>query len=54
MAEISVAGRRAPVTVLVMEAAESLLGSESLETLGLRLDPSTGHLEPARGYAVRA
>ena len=48
------AGRRAPVIVLVMEMAEPLLGSESLEALGLRLDHSTGRLEPARGCAVRA
>ena len=54
VAEISVAGRRAPVTVLVMEVAEPLLGSGSLEALGLRLDPSTGHLEPTRSYAIRA
>ena len=54
VAEISVASRRAPVTVLVMEVAEPLLGSEGLEALGLRLDPNTGRLEPARGYAVRA
>ena len=54
VAELSVAGRRAPVTVLVMEVAEPLLGSESLGALGLRLDPSTGRLEPTRSYAVRA
>ena len=54
MAEINVAGRRAPVTVLVMEVAEPLLGSESLEALGLRLDPSAGRLKPTRSYAIRA
>ena len=54
VAELSVAGRRAPITVLVMEVAEPLLGSESLEALGLKFDPNTGRLEPARGYAVCA
>jgi len=52
VAEISAAGRRAPITVLVMEVAEPLLGSESLEALGLKFDPNTGRLKPARGHAL--
>jgi len=54
VAELSVEGRRAPVTVLVMPVEEPLLGSESLEALGLKPNPEAGRLEPSRGYAVRA
>ncbi|OYT52462.1 hypothetical protein B6U66_01800 [Candidatus Bathyarchaeota archaeon ex4484_135] len=54
IAELSAEGRRAPVTVLVMPIEEPLLGSESLEALGLKPNPETGRLEPTRGYAVRA
>jgi len=54
VAELSVEDRRAPVTVLVMGVEEPLLGSESLEALGLKPNPETGRLEPTRGYAVRA
>ena len=54
VAELSVEGRRAPVTVLVMRVEEPLLGSESPEALGLKPNLETGRLEPARRYAVRA
>jgi len=54
VAELSAEGRRAPVTVLVMDVEEPLMGSESLEALGLKPNPETGRLEPIRSYAVRA
>jgi len=54
VAELSAEGRRAPITVLVMDVEEPLMGSESLEALGLKPNPETGRLEPTRSYAVRA
>ena len=42
-------------TVLIAPAGtEPLLGVETLEVLGLRLDPASGTLEPTRTHAVLA
>lgn len=49
---VRVAGREAPTTVLIL-GQEPLLGVETLETLGLRVNPQAGRLEPTRGYAIR-
>ena len=46
-------GRQAPVTVLVGEVDEPILGVESLEGLGLVADPGRKRLTPSRPYAVR-
>jgi predicted aspartyl protease len=46
--------RRAVATLLIRECDEPLLGAETLEALGLRVDPATGRIEPSRSYAVRA
>jgi clan AA aspartic protease len=45
--------RKAPATVLVGRVAEPILGVETLEALGLTVDPRRGRLVPSRGYAVR-
>lgn len=45
--------REAPATVLVGSVTEPLLGVETLEALGLSVDPTTGTLRKKRGYAVR-
>ena len=50
---ITIDGREAPATVLVM-GEEPLLGVETLEILGLKVNPQTGKLEPTRSYAIRA
>ena len=50
---LKVNGRKAPTTVLIM-GEEPLLGAEALETLGLRVNPTTGELEPTRSYSIRA
>lgn len=49
---LKVNGREAPTTVLIMEE-EPLLGVEALETLGLKVNPTTGELEPTRSYSIR-
>ena len=45
--------REAPATVLIGAVTEPLLGVETLEALGLTVDPTTGTLRKKRGYAVR-
>jgi predicted aspartyl protease len=44
--------RVAPTTVLIM-GEEALLGVETLEVLGLKVNPETGELE-LRSFVVRA
>jgi clan AA aspartic protease len=48
-----VKGRAAPATILVGRVAEPILGVETLEALGLTVDPRRGRLTPSRPYAVR-
>ncbi len=47
-------GRRGGAIALIREGEEPLLGVEGLEALGLKVDPSTGSVEPSRTYAARA
>ena len=49
---IELMNRTAPMTALLMPGAEPLLGAETLEALGLRVNPSTRRLEPTRAQAV--
>lgn len=50
---VRIARRFGPTIALVVgEKAEPLLGAETLETLGLKVDPSTGKLEPSRAKAT--
>lgn len=46
-------GREAPATILVGDVAEPILGVETLEALGLTVDPRRRRLAPSRHYAVR-
>ena len=45
--------REAPATILVGDVAEPILGVETLEALGLTVDPRKRRLTPSRQYAVR-
>ena len=45
--------RVAPSTVLIGNVAEPILGVETLEALGLMVDPSAGRLVAKRAYSVR-
>ncbi|PYM15788.1 MAG: hypothetical protein DMD81_14050 [Candidatus Rokuibacteriota bacterium] len=45
--------REAPATLLVGDVAEPILGVETLEVLGLKVDPGREKLIPSRGYAAR-
>ena len=46
-------GRSAPGTILVGKVDEPILGVETLEAMGLKIDPKRNRLFPSRGYAVR-
>ncbi len=48
-----IGGREAPATILVGDVVEPILGVETLEALGLTVDPRKQRLAPSRGYAVR-
>ena len=49
---IELAGRTAPMTALVLTRGEPLLGVETLEALGLRVNPTARKLEPTRAQAA--
>ncbi|MEW6274929.1 MAG: clan AA aspartic protease [Bacillota bacterium] len=49
---VKIDGREAPTTVLIL-GNELLLGVETLETLGLKVNPHTRQLEPARTFVLR-
>jgi len=53
IASVEVGAREAPVAVLIMECKEPLLGVETLEALGLKVNRETGELEPTREYTLR-
>jgi clan AA aspartic protease len=45
--------REAPATILVGDVAEPILGVETLEALGLAVDPRRRRLTPSRYYTFR-
>jgi len=53
MTRVRILDRAFTVRVLVMDAAEPLIGVDTLETLGLKVDPVTGAVEPSRGFVAR-
>ena len=48
-----IGAREAPATILVGDVTEPILGVETLEALGLAVDPRRRRLTPSRHYAVR-
>ena len=40
--------REGPATVLTFKGVKSVIGAETLESLGLKVDPTTGKLEEIR------
>ena len=49
---VKIARREAPMTALLIAGSEPLLGVETLEALGLKVDPKRGTLEPTRARTV--
>jgi len=52
LVKVTLAGREAAATLVVMPVAEPLLGVEALEALGLAPDPKAGGLVATRAAAV--
>jgi clan AA aspartic protease len=53
VAIFGIAGREAPATILIGDVVEPILGVETLEALGLTVDPRKRRLTPSRAYAAR-
>jgi len=51
---LKILGRETVAKVLLSDVEEPALGVETLETLGLRVDPVTGRVEPSRSWKARA
>jgi clan AA aspartic protease len=49
---VSVAGRTGPTIALLLPRSEPLLGVETLEALGLKVNPRTQRLEPSRAQTA--
>jgi len=52
LASASIDGREGPVIILSFEGAKEVIGVQTLESLGLKLDPTTGKLEVTRPKGV--
>jgi clan AA aspartic protease len=50
---IEIMGRGAPDWAAIVEKGEVCVGAETLETLGLAVDPATGELYPTRRFVWR-
>ena len=50
---IEIMGRGAPDRAAIVEKGEVCVGAETLETLGLVVDPATGELYPTRRFVWR-
>jgi clan AA aspartic protease len=51
-AYVNILGREAPVTVLVFESPMPLLGTFTLQVLGLEVDPAKEEVRPSRPFAL--
>jgi len=51
-ASIEIDDREGPAIILAFEGAKEVIGVQTLESLGLRVDPSTGMLEPTRPKGI--
>jgi len=49
MAEIEIEGRKGPMRIATFDNAVPVIGFDTLETLGLRVNPTTAKLEEVRG-----
>ncbi|OYT40263.1 MAG: hypothetical protein B6U89_02630 [Desulfurococcales archaeon ex4484_58] len=52
IAEVEIEGRKGPVRILAFPDAIPVIGVDTLETLGLKVDPSTGKLEKTEYYML--
>jgi predicted aspartyl protease len=52
VAEGEIEGRRGPLRILAFENAIPVIGVDTLETLGLKVDPVTGRIEKTEYYML--
>lgn len=52
LAYASLLGREAPVTALVFDSPMPLLGTFTLQVLGLEVDPAKEEIRPSRPFAL--
>ncbi len=52
VAECEIEDRRGPVRILAFKGATPVIGVDTLETLGLRVDPVTGRIEKTEYYML--
>jgi len=52
VAECEIEGRKGPVRVLAFKNAMPVIGIDTLETLGLKVDPVTGKIEKTEYYML--
>jgi predicted aspartyl protease len=52
VAEAEIEGRRGPLRILAFEGAVPVIGVDTLETLGLKVDPLTGKVEKTDYYML--
>ncbi|KPV64563.1 MAG: hypothetical protein AOA66_0096 [Candidatus Bathyarchaeota archaeon BA2] len=52
VAAIRIEDREGPAIVATFKDVKQVLGTQTLESLGLKVDPSTGRLEPTRPKGV--
>lgn len=52
LAYVSLLGREAPVTALVFDSPMPLLGTFTLQVLGLEVDPAKEEVRPSRPFAL--
>ncbi len=50
--EVEIEDRRGPVRILAFPGAQPVIGVDTLETLGLKVDPTTGRLEKTEYYML--
>ena len=49
---VTISGRSGPTIALILAGAEPILGVETLEVLGLKVNPDKGRLEPMRAQTA--
>jgi len=52
VAEIEIEGRKGPLRIMAFKNAIPVIGIDTLETLGLKIDPSTGKIEKTEYYML--
>jgi len=50
--EVEIECRRGPVRILAFQGAQPVIGADTLETLGLKVDPTTGRLKKTEYYML--